>query len=78
MSIFYKDIYIEQNPWKYGSGEYQEILVQENEPEFIVYTPDIEFYCETITQAKEGIDEWILKNGSYEFYTAIQNKKFKF
>jgi hypothetical protein len=74
MNIIYKDIMISINPWSKGSGEYQELLGMKNEPKLIVYTPDIEFYCETIEQAKKGIDNWILKHGSYEFYEAKQRK----
>jgi hypothetical protein len=57
--VEYKGVWIAQNPWKYGDGDYQEILGMDNEPEFIVYAPDVEFYCETIEGAKRGIDRWI-------------------
>ena len=40
----------------------------DNEPEFIVYAPDVEFYCENLIDAKHGIDEWIKKNGDVETY----------
>jgi hypothetical protein len=66
----YRGIWIEKNPWKYGTGDYQELLAQDNEPEYIIYTPDIEFYCETIEASKRGIDEWIAKNGEVCFYRA--------
>lgn len=66
--IEYKGIWIEINPWKYGHGDYQELLSIDNEPELIVYTPDVEFYCETIEDAKNGIDKWIEKNGDVETY----------
>jgi hypothetical protein len=66
--VEYKGIYIDRNPWKYGEGEYQDLLGVDNEPEFIVYAPDVEFYCETIENAKRGIDRWIEKNGDVETY----------
>lgn len=66
--VEYKGIYIDTNPWKYGQGEYQELLSVDNEPELIVYTPDVETYCETIDQAKKGIDVWIEENGTVEEY----------
>lgn len=66
--VEYRGIWIETNPWKYGEGELQGILGMENEPELIVYTPDVEFYCEDIEGAKHGIDMWIDKNGDVEEY----------
>jgi hypothetical protein len=75
VALDYKGIWIETNPWKHGNGEYQDLLGVDNEPELIVYTPDVEFYCETIEYAKNGIDRWIRKNGSLEFYTAKQKKE---
>ena len=66
--VEYKGIWIEQNPWKYGEGELQDLLGMENEPELIVYAPDVEFYCETVDQAKRGIDAWIEENGDVETY----------
>ena len=65
--VKYKGIWIETNPWKYG-GEYQDLLGMDDEPELIVYAPDVEFYCNTIEQAKQGIDSWIEKNGDVETY----------
>ncbi len=64
----YRGIYIETNPWKYGQGEYQDLLGVKDELELIVYAPDVEFYCETIEQAKKGIDSWIKREGSLEEY----------
>lgn len=66
--VKYKGIWIAQNPYKYGDGDYQDILAMVNEPEFIVYTPDVEFYCENLIDARHGIDEWIEKNGDVEAY----------
>ena len=66
--VEYKGIWIETNPWKYGEGEFQDILGMDNEPELIVYTPDVEFYCETLDDAKVGIDQWVEKNGDIEVY----------
>ena len=54
--VEYKGIWIAQNPYKYGDGDYQNILAMDNEPEFIVYAPDVEFYCENLIDAKHGID----------------------
>lgn len=68
----YKQVYYGKNPWKYGNGDYQDLLAMDNEPEFIVYTPDVEFYCETEEQVKQGIDEWIAENGSVEWYNRQQ------
>ena len=68
VGLNYKGVYVETNPWKYGQGEYQDILGVRNEPELIIYTPDVECYCETIQDAKDSIDEWIQKNGSVEEY----------
>ena len=66
--VEYRGIWIETNPWKYGEGEFQDILGMDNEPELIVYTPDVEFYCETLDDAKVGIDQWVEKNGDIEVY----------
>ena len=74
MNLNYRDIYIIDNPYKHGQGELQDILEVENEKLYMVCTPDIEVYCNTLDQAKKYIDKWILKNGSYEFYTAKQDK----
>lgn len=68
----HKGVYFSKNPWKYGEGDYQDLLGTTNEPELIVYTPDVEFYCETEEQAKRGIDEWIAENGSVEWYNKRQ------
>jgi hypothetical protein len=64
----YKGIWIDKNPWKNGNGEYQDLLGMDNELELMVMCPDVEFYCETIEHAKEGIDAWIKKNGDVETY----------
>jgi hypothetical protein len=66
--VEYRGIWIETNPWKYGEGEYQDLLGMDDEPELIVYAPDVEFYCETIDVAKDGIDRWIEENGDVETY----------
>lgn len=75
VGLNYRGIWIEKNPWKYGEGEYQDILGMDNEPELIVYAPDVEFYCENIEAAKRGIDMWIKENGSLEWYRAKQMKE---
>jgi hypothetical protein len=73
--VEYRGIWIDTNPWKYGNGDYQDLLGTDDEPELIVYAPDVEFYCETIEHAKSGIDRWIEKHGSLEFYRAKQMKE---
>jgi len=65
----YKGVYIDKNPWKTGDGDYQDLLSVSDELEWIVYTPDVEFYCDTIEDAKSGIDEWIEENGTVDEYS---------
>lgn len=65
---YYKGIAYDINPYKKGIGLYQDLLQVENEPKYIVYTPDIEFYCDTIKACKSGINSWIRKNGDIKTY----------
>lgn len=70
MNRYYKDIFIQDNPWYDGTGLHgTSFLTTDNEPKYMIYTPDIEAYCNTYEQACKYIDEWILKNGTYEEYT---------
>lgn len=72
---YYKNIGYDKNPWKLGNGDFQDILGMEVEPEFIIYTPDIECYCNNEDDIQDIINDWILENGSYECYTKLQDKK---
>lgn len=68
----YKEIYYEKNPWKYGNGEYQDLLGMDNEPELIVYTPDVERYCENEREARLTIEQWIDKNGDVDTFRELE------
>lgn len=57
---FYKDIYYEPNPYK---------VAGDTELTYIVYTPDIEFYADTIEDLERGINEWIDENGTPSEYS---------
>lgn len=75
MNKYYRDILITDNPWYDGTGMHgTSFLCIDNEPKLMVCTPDIECYCNTYNEAVSIIDRWILKNGSYEFYTRKADK----
>lgn len=72
---YYREIYYEKNPWKYGYGECQDLLAMDHEPDLIVYTPDVECYCEFPAQAERIIDDWIAENGSPSGFSERADKR---
>jgi hypothetical protein len=60
VSKCYRDILIDNNPYYQWNRD---------EPKLMIYTPDIECYCNTLEQACRIIDRWIEENGTYEEYT---------
>lgn len=73
---YYKGIAYDVNPWSIGRGEYQDLLGMDNEPKYIVYALDVEFYCNTIQACKQGIDDWINKNGDVDTYRSNNDIPF--
>lgn len=56
----YKGVYYEPNPYKEFS---------DTELTYIVYTPDIEFYTDTIEDLERGVNTWIDENGTPSEYS---------
>jgi hypothetical protein len=61
----YKNIYYTLNP-------FNDLDI---EPKYLIYTPDIETYADTIKEIRKTIDKWLVKNGSLEIYRFKRDMK---
>jgi hypothetical protein len=68
LPIKHLGIYIDHNIW------YE---ISENEPMYMVYTPDVERYANTIEDARLICEVFTRKNGRVEFYNKrMENELF--